>query len=293
MPDALTGLELPAGVTLTHLEPTIGTEVSGLDLRLELDARTVAFLRALWLERKVLMFRNQPLSEGDHVRFGKYFGPLDALPRPAHAPPTDYPELLVIKRDGSDDSENEAFFHQDVAYSNPPVAGAVALMKQCPGLGGDTIIADMAAAYDRLSPWLKRAIEGLEGIHRFDLGIVLHNANVTEDLIAAFMQKYPPKTYPLVQTHRETGRKVLYVSQSYTHRIKELPRDESYALIKLLSDKARVPENQCRIRWEENTLVIWDNRSTQHYAAFDYPGHSRHLQRVTILDTEKWPGTDD
>lgn len=292
MPDEMTGLMVPEGVTLIHLQPTIGTEVAGLDLRQELDVGTAAFLRALWLERKVLMFRDQPLSEGEHVRFGKLFGALDALPRRADAPPTDYPELLVIQRDGSDSSESEAFFHQDVAYANPPVAGAVALMKKCPGLGGDTIIADMTAAYDQLSPWLKRAIEGLEGIHRFDLGIVLHNANVTEELIAAFMQKYPPKTYPLVQTHSETGRKVLYVSQSYTHRIKDLPRDESYALIKLLSDRARVPENQCRIRWEENMVAMWDNRSTQHYAAFDYPGHHRHLQRVTILDTEKWPGTD-
>ncbi len=290
MLDALTGLTLPKGVSLTHLQPSIGTEVDGLDLRGELDPATTAFLRSLWLNRKVLVFRDQPLSEEQHVRFGKYFGPLDALPRPAGSE-QDWPELLVIKRDGSDNSESEAFFHQDVPYSNPPVAGAVALMKKCPGIGGDTIIADMVAAYDRLSPWLKVAIADMQAIHRFDLGIVLHNANVTEELIASFMQKYPPKTYPLVQTHRETGEKVLYVSQSYTHAIKGLPRDESYALIKLLSDRARVPENQCRVSWRENTLVMWDNRSTQHYAAFDYPGQFRHLQRVTVLDTEPWPGT--
>ena len=290
MSDALTGLTLPKGVILTHLQPSIGTQVNGLDLREELDAATVSFLRALWLKRKVLVFRDQPLSEEQHVRFGRNFGPLDALPRPAGSE-QEWPELLVIKRDGSDNSESEAFFHQDVPYANPPVAGAVALMKKCPGTGGDTIIADMTAAYQRLSPWLKTAIADMQGIHRFDLGIVLHNTNVTEELIAAFMQKYPPKTYPLVQTHRETGEQVLYVSQSYTHAIKGLPRDESYALIKLLSDRARVPENQCRVSWQENTVVMWDNRSTQHYAAFDYPGQFRHLQRVTVLDTQPWPGT--
>ncbi len=290
MSDALTGLTLPKGVILTHLQPSIGTQVNGLDLREELDAATVSFLRALWLKRKVLVFRDQPLSEEQHVRFGRNFGPLDALPRPAGSE-QEWPELLVIKRDGSDNSESEAFFHQDVPYANPPVAGAVALMKKCPGIGGDTIIADMTAAHQRLSPWLKTAIADMQGIHRFDLGIVLHNTNVTEELIAAFMQKYPPKTYPLVQTHRETGEQVLYVSQSYTHAIKGLPRDESYALIKLLSDRARVPENQCRVSWQENTVVMWDNRSTQHYAAFDYPGQFRHLQRVTLLDTQPWPGT--
>ena len=290
MSDALTGLTLPKGVILTHLQPSIGTQVNGLDLREELDAETVSFLRTLWLKRKVLVFRDQPLSEEQHVRFGRNFGPLDALPRPAGSE-QEWPELLVIKRDGSDNSESEAFFHQDVPYANPPVAGAVALMKKCPGIGGDTIIADMTAAYQRLSPWLKTAIADMQGIHRFDLGIVLHNTNVTEELIAAFMQKYPPKTYPLVQTHRETGEQVLYVSQSYTHAIKGLPRDESYALIKLLSDRARVPENQCRVTWQENTVVMWDNRSTQHYAAFDYPGQFRHLQRVTVLDTQPWPGT--
>lgn len=290
MPDALTGLELPAGVTLKHLQPSIGTEVSGIDICTELDAATVAILRALWLKRKVLVFRDQPLTEEQHVRFGRYFGPLDALPRPPESKQK-FDELLIIKRDGSDNSESEAFFHQDVPYANPPVAGAIAIMKKCPGIGGDTIIADMVAAYERLSPWLKVAIAQMQGIHRFDLGIVLHNANVTEELIAKFMEKYPPKTYPLVQTHRETGEQVLYVSQSYTHAIKGLPRDESYALIKLLSDRARVPENQCRVSWQENTVVMWDNRSTQHYAAFDYPGQFRHLQRVTVLDTEPWPGT--
>lgn len=287
----MSALAVPDGIALTHLQPTIGTEVAGLDLAAELDEATVGFLRALWLERKVLVFRDQPLSDAQHVRFGKYFGPLDALPRPAGAPPVEFPEILTIARDGSDPSETEAFFHQDVPYANPPVAGAIALMRVRPETGGDTVIADMVAAHDRLSPWLKRAIEGLEGIHRFDTGIIFHNFNVTEDLIAAFMKKYPPKTYPLVQTHRETGKKVLYVSHTYTHRIKGLYPDESQALIKLLSDRARVPENQCRVRWEKDSVVMWDNRSTQHYAVFDYPGQFRHLQRVTVLDTEPWPGT--
>ena len=285
--DALTGLHVPAGIRLEHCQRTIGTEVHGLDLRDELGSETSMFLKKLWLERKVIFFRDQPLSEDQHVRFGQIFGELDVLPQVGDG--ASRPELLVIRRNGSDGSGNEAFFHQDVPYADPPCAGSVALLRECPPIGGDTIFADMAAAYDGLSPWLKTAANGLTAEHRFDEGIRYHNSAVSQELIDAYMRKYPPKAHPLVHTHSETGQRILYVSQTYTSRILDLPQDESAALIALLSSQARRPEYQCRFRWQKNSIAIWDNRAVQHYACFDYPGEFRELHRVTILDERPWP----
>jgi taurine dioxygenase len=290
--DELTGLKVPKGIILDHQQPTIGTIVGGIDLREALGAESIEFLKLLWLKRRVIFFRNQLLSEEQHIRLGRYFGALEVVPPAANMPPAKYPEILILDRDGSDSSGNEAFFHQDVPYSNPPIAGAIALLRKCPPLGGETIFADMVAAYEGLQPWLKRAVVGLKAEHRFDEGIRYYNRSVTQEHIDRLMAKFPPRIHPIVQTHPETGAKVLYVSLPYTSRIMDLPRDESYALIKLLSDQARVPEYQCRFRWHENSIAIWDNRAVQHYACFDYPGQRRLLHRVTLLSPNPWP-TDD
>jgi taurine dioxygenase len=262
--DALSRLHVPAGVELEHLEPTIGTVVHGLDLRRELSPEVADFLRKLWLERKVIFFRDQPLTEEQHIRLGRYFGKLEVFLGNRDGPlPASHPELLVMSR-GADDAQREAFFHQDVPYSNPPIAGAVALLRACPDYGGDTVYVDMAAAYDNMSDWLKRAVVGLQAEHRFDEGIRYYNKRIDQAGIDRIMAQYPPTVHPLVQTHPITGRKILYVSFAYTARILGLPRNESVALLKLLSDQNLVPEHQCRFRWRENSIAIWENRSTQH-----------------------------
>jgi len=286
--DPLSGLELPEGVVLEHIQPTIGTVVHGLDLREDLAPATVAFLRRLWLARKVIFFRDQPLTPEQHIRFGRHFGPLDAFlgsrmeGRPYH------PEILIMSR-GADDAQKEAFFHQDVPYSNPPVDGAVALLRECPEVRGDTLYVDMEAAYAGMSDWLKRAVEGLYAEHRFDQGIRLYNSKVDEATIERIMRQFPPTVHPVVQTHPETGGKILYVSLAYTTRILGLPRNESQALVKLLSEQAQIPELQCRFRWRKNSVAMWDNRAVQHYACFDYLGDHRELHRVTIRGERPWP----
>jgi taurine dioxygenase len=290
--DALSRLRVPAGVELEHLEPTIGTVVHGLDLRRELSPEVAEFLRKLWLERKVIFFRDQPLTEEQHIRLGRYFGKLEVFLGNKDGPaPTAYPELLVMSR-GADDAQREAFFHQDVPYSNPPIAGAVALLRACPDHGGDTVYVDMAAAYDNMSDWLKRAVVGLRAEHRFDEGIRYYNKRIDQAGIDRIMAQYPPTVHPLVQVHPETGRKILYVSFAYTARILGLPRNESVALLKLLSDQNLVPEHQCRFRWRKNSIAIWENRLTQHYACFDYLGQHRELHRVTILGDKPWPAAE-
>lgn len=287
--DPLTGLAVPAGLRLVHLQPTLGTEVHDIDLGRELDAEMAGFLRQLWLKRRVLFFRDQDISREAHIRLGRYFGELELMPTEPGEPPPEYPELLVLKRDGSNQGGSEAFFHQDVPYADPPAAGAVAMMRQCPPLGGDTVFADMVAAYVALPPPIKAMIEELSAEHRFDEGIRYYNRQISQDLVDGYMDKYPPKRHPVVQRHPETGEPILYVSLAYTSRILGLSQSESLALVRMLSERAHIPEHQCRFRWEQNSIAIWDNRAVQHYACFDYAGASRELHRVTILDAQPWP----
>lgn len=291
--DRLSGLEVPEPIVLEHLQPALGTVVHGLDLREPLTPDQAAFLRRLWLARKVIFFRDQDLTPEQHIRLGRYFGELEVfLGNKDGAEPTRHPELLVMSR-GADDAQKEAFFHQDIAYSNPPVAGAVALLRACPEYGGDTVYVDMAAAYANMSDWLKRAVVGMRAEHRFDHGIRIYNKSVDQQTVDRIMGQYPPMVHPVVQTHPETGQRILYVSLAYTARILGVPSNESFALIKLLSDQNLVPEHQCRFRWEKNSIAIWDNRAVQHYACFDYLGDHRELHRVTILDDRPWPPAAD
>jgi taurine dioxygenase len=287
--DRLSQLQVPPGVQLEHLQPALGTVVHGLDLRRPLSPATVEFLRKLWLARKVIFFRDQSLSEEEHIRFGRYFGDLEVFLGNKDSPnPTRHAELLVMAR-GADDAQRESFFHQDIPYSNPPIAGAVALMRAAPEYGGDTIFADMTAAYENMSPWLQQAALSLKAEHRFDHGIRNYNKHVDQAAIDRIMSQYPPTIHPVVQTHPETGKKVLYISIAYTSRILDVPNNESFALIKLFSDQNLVPENQCRFHWRKNSIAFWDNRAVQHYASFDYLGDYRELHRVTVLSDKRWP----
>jgi taurine dioxygenase len=286
--DPIARIALPQGVELEHLQRTIGTVVHGVDLRQEIKPEVAQFLRALWLERKVIFFRDQDITIEQHIALGRCFGRLDKfLGGNAKSRVEGYPELLVLKR-GADGAESENFFHSDVSYTNPPSYGAVAMVRKGPEIGGDTLFADMTAAYENMSDWLKRAVQGLRAEHRVD-ELVAYNRNMRGERLARMMAQYPPMDHPLVQTHPETGKKVLYVSLAYVYRILDIPKSESQALVKLLSDQAMIPENQCRWTWKKNSIAIWDNRSTQHYACFDYLGQPRELHRVTIMGDHRWP----
>lgn len=282
---------VPSGFELEHLSPTIGTVVHGIDLRADLPAATWAWLRNLWLERKVIFFRDQPLTPEQHIALGRKFGRLETFPPTPKNSLEGYPEMLVFRR-GADASERENFFHVDTPFVDPPVDGTIALLKVCPPVGGDTVFIDMEAAYAGLSPWLKRGVEGLSAKHSFDVAIRFYNPAITEELIKRFMDKFPPAVFPVVQVHPETGKRLLYVSIGYTQEIVGLPREESFALVKLLADQVRVPEYQCRFRWQTNSVAFWDNRAVQHYANFDYEGQYRELHRVVVLGEKRWPKPD-
>lgn len=273
------------GVSISPSTPTIGAEISGLDLDRPLTAVEADLLRAAWLRFKVVFFRDQDISHESHVRLGRLFGDLEG--HPVIPSVEGFPEILRIEGVegvqltaetlGAFQAYNK--WHTDVTFRQQPSIASILRARVLPPLGGDTTWADTAAAYAGLPQPVKDRIEGLEAEHDI---VRSFGGRVSEEKRAQLARDFPPVRHPVVRTHPETGEKILYVNYTFTSRIVGVSEEESDSLLRLLFDRIKVPEYQVRFRWTPNAIGIWDNRSTQHYAVGDYwPAH-RVLERVTV-----------
>ncbi|RYY24434.1 MAG: taurine dioxygenase [Sphingomonadales bacterium] len=273
------------GITIAHSTPTIGAELSGLDLDAPLSDAQAEIVHQAWLTRKVIFFRDQDIGYESHIRLGRLFGELEGHPVIPHV--DGYPEVLVIRGvEGVTPTAEtiEGFkaynkWHTDVTFRARPSIASVLRMRLMPALGGDTIWADAAAAYAGLPQTVKDRIDGLDAEHD-----IIHSfgGRVTDEKRAQLVQNFPAVRHPVVRTHPQTGERILYVNHTFTSRILDIPEEESAALLRLLFDRIKVPEYQVRFRWTPNAIGIWDNRSTQHYAVGDYWPADPMLERVTV-----------
>jgi taurine dioxygenase len=276
----VTGLQA-ASLTLAPLTPTIGAEISGVDLSVPLAPETVAAIRTALLDWKVLFFRGQDIDTDQHLAFARCFGELEVHPFAPHKP--GYPEIMVITHD-RDHRGRENTWHSDVTWREKPSLGSILRAIEIPPVGGDTLFADMAAAYEGLSDAVKEKIEGKVAVHDFGhFRAGLRKAGKSEEEIEAFNKAYPKVEHPVVRTHPETGAKAIYVNAAFTLHIVEMEKDESDRLLKHLYSRAAIPEYQCRFRWSAGALAFWDNRASQHYAASDYWPAVRRVERATII----------
>ncbi len=276
----LTGLQA-ASLSLAPMTPTIGAEVSGVDLSRPLAPETVAAIRAALLDWKVLFFRDQALDTDQHLTFGRYFGELEVHPFAPQKP--GYPEVLALTHD-RERRGKENTWHSDVTWREKPSLGSILRALELPQVGGDTLFADMAAAYEGLSESVKDQIDGKVALHDFaHFRIGLRKAGKTEAEIEAFNRAYPSVEHPIVRTHPETGAKAIYVNAAFTQHIVGMEKPQSDALLRHLYSQAAIPEYQCRFRWAPGSIAFWDNRSSQHYAVSDYWPNVRRMERVTIV----------
>jgi taurine dioxygenase len=259
------------------LTPTIGAEVHNIDLRELCDDGTWAELDKAFMDHKVLFFRDQHITTEQHVAFCRQFGELEVHPFIPAKP--GFPEVIVLlsneKRRG-----NENTWHSDVTWRQVPSLGSMLRAVEIPPVGGDTLFADMEAAYNGLDDGTRDRIDGLVAVHDFTkvFGGLKSGAEMDE-----LREKYPPSEHPVVRTHPVTGRKSLYVNAGFTSHVKGLPEEESAILLRHLYRQAAIPEYQCRFRWEVDSLALWDNRCAQHYAVSDYWPSTRSMERVTIV----------
>jgi taurine dioxygenase len=271
----------PASFALKPLSPTIGAEVTGIDLRAPVPAAVLGELRAALLEWKVLFFRDQDITTEQHIAFARLFGDLEVHPFAPQKPA--YPEVLAITHN-RERPGRENTWHSDVTWRLQPSLGSILRSLEIPDVGGDTLFADMYAAYEGLSDEVKAKIEGATAIHDFaHFRKGLRKQGKSEAEIEEYNKAYPPAEHPVVRTHPETGRKALYVNAAFTQHIVGMDPDESRSLLRHLYAQASIPEYQCRFRWSVNALAFWDNRASQHYAVSDYWPAVRRMERVTIV----------
>ncbi|MFE3827026.1 TauD/TfdA dioxygenase family protein [Streptomyces sp. NPDC059092] len=253
---------------------TIGAEVRGLDLSRPLEPAVRAELDRALLEWKVLFFRGQHLTSEKQREFALNWGELETNPLLATAGAPD-----VVRFDRTAVPTFENVWHTDVTFRERPALGAVLQLREVPPSGGDTMWADMAAAYDNLPQDVKDRIDGARAVHDYIPGF---SRFYSAERLAALQDEFPPVEHPVVRRHPDTGRRMLFVNTSFTTRIVGLERAESDRLLRLLFQQAHVPEFQVRFRWEAGDIAFWDNRATQHYAVSDYAPHRRVAERVAI-----------
>lgn len=257
------------------LSPLVGAEIHGVDLREEQTDETIAEIRAALLRNKVIFFREQDITTEQHIAFARRFGALEIHP----ATPKDqqHPEVLHIAH-GPNSRGTENNWHSDVTWRAEPSLGSVLRAIELPDTGGDTLFANMEAAYDGLSPKMQEWICGLTAVHDIARVFAKRLKKSPEEL----HEKYPPSRHPVVRTHPETGRRSIYVNTGFTSHIEGLTKKESDWLLEHLYSQAARPEYQCRFVWRPNSIAFWDNRSSQHYAASDYFPAVRRMERVTV-----------
>ena len=262
-------------ITVDKLTPIIGAEIGGIDLAEPLGNRQVDELHRALAENLVIFFRDQHLSQDQHLAFGRLFGDLHI--HPAAPSVAGKPELMIIHADKDSPRANGEGWHSDVSCDPEPPMGSILYIRKCPPHGGDTLFASMYAAYDALSDRMKAYLDGLSAEHSGE-----HYRGQYANYGVADKAEYPRAEHPVVRTHPVTGKKALYVNKGFTRRLIGVPLDESEGILTYLYEHMANPLFQCRFRWQENSIAFWDNRCVQHHAMWDYWPHTRSGNRVTV-----------
>lgn len=264
-------------ITAERISPCIGAEISGVDLRKPLDSETFDEIYAALMAYRVIFFREQDISSEQHMAFAKRFGKLEEHP----FIPSDAPDAEVVRFDKDKETVGvENLWHSDVSWREIPSFGSILRAHVVPDIGGDTLFADMVAAYECLDEETKELIEGKRAVNDFtqSFGMMLSPEELAEQ-----QKKFPAVEHPLVRTSPDTGERALYANGVFTSHIVGMDRHESDELLGRLFLEARVPEYQCRFHWRKDSIAFWDNRVVQHYAANDYWPQRRQMDRVTII----------
>ena len=259
-------------IKVEPLTPVIGAEISGIDLSQPLGNQTQSEIQNALLDHLVIFFRDQDLDLEQHKAFGRQFGKLHVHPTAPAA--SGHPEVLVIKADEASKAIAGNRWHSDVSCDEEPPMGSILHMHELPTSGGDTMFANMYAAYEALSQPMREFLSTLKAWHE--------GAHVLGRTLGQTAREYPRALHPIVRTHPETGRKCLFVNSGFTTRIEGLDQNESQAVLAMLFEHVRTPEFQCRFRWREKSIAFWDNRCAQHYALWDYYPAKRLGYRVTV-----------
>ncbi|MDE1005620.1 MAG: TauD/TfdA family dioxygenase [Paraburkholderia fungorum] len=273
-----------------QLTCAIGAELVGVNLADAIDDDGLfAEIRAALLKHRVLFLRDQDISRAGHVAFARRFGELEDHPVAGSDP--EYPGLVrIYKNPDQPNDRYENAWHSDATWREAPQFGAVLRCVECPPVGGDTMWANMVLAYENLPDHIKVQIADLRARHSIEASF---GAAMPIEKRLALKAQFPDAEHPVVRTHPETDEHVLFVNAFTTHftnyhtpgrvRFGQDANPGASDLLRYLVSQAYIPEYQVRWRWKPNSIAIWDNRSTQHYAVMDYPPCHRKMERAGII----------
>jgi taurine dioxygenase len=279
-------------IVVDPVTPLIGAEVTGVSLA-EVDDRIFAEIYDAWIRYKVLFFRDQAAFTSAHMEdLGHRFGEVDIPPKALPTSP-EAPYVAVIETNSNKKAYVD-YWHTDLAYKRRPASVSILRARLVPRVGGDTLWVNMEAAYDELPDEVKKRVENMRTYNSYEKSLRTYNEYarrdgrepLSEEVIAQRLAEHPPVEHPLVRTHPVTGNRSIYMSINATTHIVGLDRTESDDLLEFLYRLSSKPEHQVRLRWQANTVAIWDNRSTRHYATADYFPARRVMERVMCIGEE-------
>jgi alpha-ketoglutarate-dependent taurine dioxygenase len=271
------------------LNPAVGALVEGVDLRMSLTSDVVSGIRRAVLDHGAVVFRDQDLTKEQMQAFMENFGTI------AIDPISPVPEEPVAAIDAIYEAETSmnrpatSVWHIDSSLAPEPASLIALRAITVPSSGGDTCFSSMIAAYDALSEPLRAMLDRLSAVHSAFKVMPLMYAGGWEH-VDQMLQHDMRSVHPVVRVHPETGRKALFVDELWTESIVELAPDESAHLLAFLFEHVKKPDFAIRWRWQPNDIVLWDNRSMQHYAIPDYD-ETRIMQKVGLRgDRPHGPG---
>jgi len=276
-----------ARIEIRPMAGALGADIGGVDLSRPLDDATFGAIEGALHEHLVIFLHDQDLTPEQHLALTRRFGPISRSPYIKHM--DDYPDIIAVLKE-AEERKISTFgnaWHSDFSFLEEPPLGSVLYAREVPSHGGDTLFANMYAAYEALSPGLRRVLDGLNAIHTgkpYGVGGLPHDLAVSRSI---GIERDNPEAdretaHPVARVHPATGRKALFVNSIYTTRFEGMTAAESKPLLKFLYAHATQPEFTCRLRWRHGDIAVWDNRCTMHYAINDYDGQRRLMHRTTI-----------
>jgi taurine dioxygenase len=265
---------------------SLGAEVRGVSLASALPDEVFAEIQRAFLEHAVLFFRDQPLDRVEQLAFASRFGTPEVHPIVDGLEAT--PEVVRVLKPAGESASFGTGWHTDNTFFAAPSMATVLYGERVPPFGGDTLFASMERAYDALSPAFRERLSGLAAVHSASRAYdpaVTGEAKYKGDAPIRYRWSDSIRDeveHPIVRTHPETGRRSLFVNPMFTLRIVGMTDSESRALLDFLFEHCAQPDFQCRFRWENDSVAVWDNRCVWHYAMDDYREHERLMFRVTL-----------
>lgn len=277
----------------------VGAEIYGVDIAAGLSNAEFDTIHKAFSDHGLIFFRDQSISEDDHIALAQKFGEID-INRFFAAHP-DYPQIAMVSKDVDQKDNIGGGWHTDHSYDAEPAMGSILVARELPETGGDTMFASMYRAYEGLSDGLKKTLEGMNAVHSaahiFGSGPTAYaattDAGSTEDVDhqaksdgrignADVADQMGDVLHPVIVTHPLSGKKALYVNPAFTLRFEGWTVEESHPLMQYLYAQCAKPEYTHRFEWKPGSIAFWDNRATWHWALNDYQGQRRVMHRITI-----------